>query len=171
MKLSPTLSAFAILMIGAAYCMSTYADAQGYDAHTTFSATYTVPTNRELASYATFKLKNIKFVRNNEAVSAKYSMPSELIGGSSSEIEMTGKLTLHAAFFSMSGKNVEASCSELGKDSYVCLLKFKKDGIRVQENSDYFKKAFADSNEAAQRILVAKNFGADPVGILRIEKN
>ncbi len=161
-----------ILILGFLAIITSGASAEttGYEPHPVFSATYSVPTNLDLATYATWKLKNIKFVKNGDNISAKYTMPGDLLEETSQEISMSGKVKSGAPFFTMNGDHVQAACSELGKDSYVCLLKFKKTGMKMQNKDDYFKHNYSDSTEAQKRNLVAQVFTADPIGILRIEK-
>jgi len=139
-----------------------------YDPHPVFLGTYTVPTNQDLASYATWKLKEVKLVKNDQTISVKYTMPEDLL--ESQEVSMKGKVKSGAPFFFMTGDRVQAACSEMGPDSYVCLLKFKKASNKFQEKEEHFKQLYSDSGEAHKRILVARSFAVDPIGILRIEK-
>jgi hypothetical protein len=147
-----------------------WAGVKSYEAHPIFTATYTVPTQQNLAPYATWKLKDSKFIRNNEFVSATYKMPGDLFENPEQEITMTGTIKDDDSFFTMTGDTVSASCSVLGKDRYVCLLRFKKAGLKLQTKNEYFKNLYASANEASGRYSVANDFSGDPVGILKITK-
>ncbi len=97
-------------------------------------------------------------------------MPADLFDETAQDISMSGTLKNEDGFFAMNGENVQASCSMNGKDSYVCLLKFKKGNLKLRTNNEYFKHLYASNVEIHNRMSVVETFSGDPVGILKIDK-
>jgi hypothetical protein len=164
------------IAIGAAFLAVTLttlaaADVPGYDPHDSFTATYTLPTpTKELAAFATWNLKSVKWVQNKDTVQATYIMPEELIEEAGQKVTMTGKIRKGQPFFPMQGTNVQAQCTESPRGTFLCLVHFEKEGMPFKTDTTFIKSHYKNA-EAAKRIRVAALFQGDPIGLIRIEKS
>jgi hypothetical protein len=149
---------------------SSQAATSAYSPSADFVGTYSVPVQHELSAYAEWKLKDIKWFRNNKNISAQYQLTELLLDEGSQEIKLTGKIDEKSAFFSMNGPTANASCTELKPDQFICLVHFQREKLKFRNDKVFFTKTFKDANEAQKRFEVAQLFSTDPIGILRIEK-
>lgn len=149
---------------------SAQAATSAYSPSADFVGTYSVPVQHELSAYAEWKLKDLKWFRNNKNISAQYQLTELLLDEGSQEMKLTGKIDEKSAFFTMTGPTAHASCTELKADQFICLVHFQKEKLKFKTDKVFFTKTFKDANEAQKRFEVAQLFSTDPIGILRIEK-
>lgn len=141
--------------------------ASDYPRATKFEGYYVVPTQHKLTYSANWKLKNVSWIQTDKNVRASYTLPASLVG-EETEIMMTGRMSKDG-FFSLDGEKVTATCTQ-SKAQYVCLVKFKN--LKVDEKlvSTQIQKSYKKIRVAKRRILVARLFAADPLGVIHIQE-
>jgi hypothetical protein len=120
-------------------------------------AVYEVPVSAELAPYARYPVRGVRFDVTAEAAELRYPIPEELVG-TEQRLQFRGAWSVAEQAYVLSGPSGDARCT-MGADGAVeCVER-----LVVRIELDKVIERFGASHP---RVEVTRRFSADPIGIL-----
>lgn len=153
--------------------VSTFAGMTQMAAAATFPATYQVPVETNLRSYAMFDLKDATVNRDeNNVISISYCLPHD-IAGEGKMIELTGTAPAKdGVFFSVTWEatNTSGQCVE-SAGILTCMLRYPNIPFNAADTEEYLNRKYAGDENLDKRVNVMRVFSSNAIGILAVDFN